>query len=958
MAEQEIQWQCPPFETPDADKLGFVRRCIDQGISWYRESNRSMNLTRAMDMLAGRTGGKVSTKWGSFTTGDLKRGVLEIVEALADIRPYWGYSTENKSFMQECNMMSKVAKSIYMESFVDRAIKDALQFAAISGAGFIYPFYSRSKFGMGDGEFVFMALGQPDVLPIQLPRGRNYQNAYIVTIVVPMGVAEAHARFPDFQKFLKPFADKTYARTPSGNSERAYDQNRWRMHKIGNKREQYCVPLNSEILTRDGWKKYNEITIGQEVMGYNKETGRCEWTTLNGVNVFKDHEVYEYGTKGFSVRCTKEHKWVIRRMFGRYRNHRWKTVMSTFDDCTKQKNVVIQAAQGPDGPGVPMLEVDDYLNRGQAVEMVLKMTSGERRAFILAMLYGEGNKRKHPDSEDSFTTVFSQNPGPVYDAMKLACSLEGIATSTRSEVIKGQKCKQFTLLQNSYRGMQTFKKKLVSTEDVWCPTTGLGTWLMRQGDVITITGNCDLYYTYVLDLRINEPMKDDDGNPMMDENGQPMGKPLEMGEKGTSWAYTVPYVGQMITRFEDGKNVTRPATDDDCRVYPYRRLLISCNEALMYDGPAFDWHGMVPLVPFYLDEWAWEDTGFSLFQGTMHTQDAIDDLMRYIYRVAMARANPGKVYNTDITTGDKQGKLTSRQAESLDPFDPGIGWGVDGDIKEPVLRPPFPEWCYNIPEWVMKVVEFLQATIMRQLGHDQIKSLEKIRANISDPEKLLDAEGPTVLGTSRSMERGFRDLAEMLKFLIIQYMTTPRLMQYVGADGIAPEVFDYAPEMIVPSHMPGEQMTTPEGQPVPSGVTAIERGRNFAKNLRTFTTPHSMHYIAQAQKKLNLLALLGKGVPIDPETLATEFDLPNWGSIDGSTIKEKVVNWAKEKLTEQAEIAKLQQALGLNPPEPEGKPGPKPGQAGSGRPPQKPGSGQIKQKGAASGGRAVVATTK
>ena len=25
--------------------------------------------------------------------------------------------------------------------------------------------------------------------------------------------------------------------------------------------------------------------------------------------------------------------------------------------------------------------------------------------------------------------------------------------------------------------------------DVWCPTTGLGTWVMRQGDTITITGN-------------------------------------------------------------------------------------------------------------------------------------------------------------------------------------------------------------------------------------------------------------------------------------------------------------------------------------------------------------------------------------------------------------------------------------------------------------------------------------
>ena len=67
--------------------------------------------------------------------------------------------------------------------------------------------------------------------------------------------------------------------------------------------------------------------------------------------------------------------------------------------------------------------------------------------------------------------------------------------------------------------------------------------------------------------------------------------------------------------------------------------MISCDEALMYDGPAFDWHGMVPLVPFYLDEWAWEPSGYSLFNGTANTQDAIDDLIRSIYRVAMARAD-------------------------------------------------------------------------------------------------------------------------------------------------------------------------------------------------------------------------------------------------------------------------------------------------------------------------------
>lgn len=706
MPETETSWQAPVFEASDETKLGFVKRCIAQGIAWQNENCNTASLQKAMDILAGKSGGTLSSKWAKFTTGDLKRGVLEIVETLADIRPYWGYSTDNKSFLAQSDMMSKVAKAIYMESFVDRAIKDALQYAAVSGAGFIYPYYSRSMFGSGDGEFRFMALGQPDVLPIQLPRGKNYQDAYIVTLAIPMGVAEAHARFPDFQAFLKPFAKKKYGRTKGGGTERAYDMNRWRLHKIDGQLEQFT----------------------------------------------------------------------------------------------------------------------------------------------------------------------------------------------------------------------------------------------------------DIYYTYILDLRINYGEVDEKGKPILDEQGNAIGKELPMGQPGTSWFYTVPYVGQQIKRFENGRTVTRAATEDDCRVYPQRRLMISCDGALMYDGPAFDWHGMVPVVPFYLDEWAWEDTGYSLFNGTASTQDAIDDLARSVYRVAMARAKPGKVYNTDITSGGKEGKLTSRQAEAMDPFDPDTTWGIDGDVKEPVLRPPMPEWCYNVPEWVTKVIEFLQNSIMRQLGLDQVKALEKLRGNVSDPEKLLDAKGPTVMGTSRSMERGLRDMGEMVKYLILQYMTTGRMMQYVGADGIAPAVFDYSPDMVIPSHLPGEQVTDAAGNPVSSNVTAFDRAKTFARNLRFFITPHSLHYIAQSQQRLNLLALLGKGVPVDPETIAGQFDLPNWGTIDGSTIKEKVFNWAKEQLTEKADIAKLEAFLGLGHPEPgPGKPGPHPGQGGA--PAKKPGQGKLKQKGTASGGRVVNATT-
>lgn len=961
MNEREISWQAPPFEAPDDKKLSFCRQAIDSGVKWNEEQCGTDDRTRAMDILAGKTGCTLSGKWANFTTGDLKRDIREIIETLANIRPIWGYQTDNDAFRNEANMMNKVTKSVYLESFVDRSIRDALQFGAITGAGFLYPFYSRAMFGSGEGEFVFMPLGQPDVLPVQLPRSRDYQKAYIVTLAVPMGVAEAHARFPLFQSKLKPFAKKKYGKTAGGEQRRGYDQNRWRMHSIETQLEQFCVPLNSEILTREGWKKYNEITVGQEVMGYNKETQRCEWTLLDGVNVFQDKDVYEYGTKGFKVRCTKDHKWAVRKRTGKYNKEKGfketKPEMLTLDECTRQKTVIVQAAPAPDGPGLETIYADDLLNRKDAVRMVMQMTSGERRAFILGMLYGEGTRRSHGEGErQKGTTQFAQNDGPVYDAMKLACALEGIATLSGREVIKGKSCKTFTLSSTPHRGTTTLTKKMVSTEDVWCPTTGLGTWVMRQDDLITITGNCDIYYTYILDLRINYGKLDDEGKPILGEDGNPIGEELKMGQEGTSWYYTVPYVGQSIQRFEGGRMVTRDAAEDDCRVYPRRRLMISCDQALMYDGPAFDMHGMVPLIPFYLDDWAWEGTGYSLFRGTASTQDAIDDLVRSVYRIAMARANPGKTYNTDATTGDKSGKITSRQAEAMDPFDPNATFGVDGENKEPVMRPPMPEWCYNIPEWVMKTVEFLQQSINKQLGLDQIQALQKLKANIDNPEKLLDAEGPVAIGTSRSMEQGLRDLGEMMKYLIIQYMTVGRTMQYVGANGIAPEVFDYSPEMLTPSHMPGEQTISDTGETVASQVDPFTRTRTFAQNLRYFITPHSLHYIAQKEMKLNLLALLGKNVPVDPETIAAQFDLPNWGSIEGSTIKEKVFNWAKEQLEEKADIAKLEKSLGMGEPEEGGgKPGPKPGQGG--RPASNKKGPQVKQKGAASGGRAVVSTS-
>lgn len=697
MPKKVVDWQAPVFEFPDATKLGWLREAIETGSTWVRNHISATDIERGIAVLKGNDRNGYTYQWNSLTSNDLKRDVKEIIETLADIRPFWGYQTNNKAFDEEANMMNKVTRSLYLECFVDRSLRDALQYSALTGAGFLSPYYARSMYGRGKGQFYFEALGQPDVMPVQLPKNKDYQEAYVVTIARVMPVAKAHALFPAFQSKLKPFARTPYAQTD-------------------------VARVNSRA---DRWK----------LQGYD------------------------------------------------------------------------------------------------------------------------------PTFMEQYTEIF---------------------------------------------------------------------------------------YTYILDLRMNET-----------------GETIPMGQPGSSWYYEVPSYGAEIVRWnsELGKMAPKIANEDDCRLYPFRRLMISCKEALMYDGPNFDWHGMVPLCPFYIDDWAWEPTGYSIMKGALSIHDAHGDVLRSVQRAILGRVNPAKQYTTDNNSPNAQ--VDSRSAETIDPFRGDLAQSipVEDNGKGPVLMPIAPQWMYETPDSVFKWLDVLRAMQNRGLGLDQVEALSKLKANIDDPDKALEAAGPVVTGTSRSMEQSLRILGEMMKYNVVQYMNTATVMQYVGADGIASGTFDFDPESLVPARAPGE----PEDQP--SSLNRQSRALIFVENLKFMVTPHSLHEIAQSKNRLNILALLGRAqqVPIDPETVASAFNIPNYGTLEGSTVMEKMISYLREQVKVKVDLATLQQALMPQPPEPEGGEGgqgapaapsgvgptatsPKP----VGRPPTAQKSPRIAQKGTASGGRVVV----
>lgn len=434
----------------------------------------------------------------------------------------------------------------------------------------------------------------------------------------------------------------------------------------------------------------------------------------------------------------------------------------------------------------------------------------------------------------------------------------------------------------------------------------------------------DLYipirYTTVIDLSINTS-----------------GHTIPMGEAGSTWYYEVPSYGSEIPDSYGGR---RKATQNDARMYPYRRLIISSQNCIMYDGPSFNWHGELDLVPFTLDRWPWEPMGFSLCHDGYQLQKSIDE----IDRGTMDKINAQQ----DLPLGYDINAVTRKEAGDFDPMQPRARIGFDGSAVDKPFAPPVPPEIYQVTKESLEFKKELEQALDYLMQTRDIVELGKARAlgkGMDQLEALIAAQGPVVKDMSRAMERSLSRLGNQIKYLVLQWLDSTRLMQFVGEDGITQEVFDYDPVSIVPSHMPGEMTTDANEKEVRSIYPRMQRARWFAENLRFFLLPHSVHEITQMTYRLLLLQMKQRGAPIDWGTIFQACDIPDSKLEDGNYVQDRYYKEQEDAIIHAARMQKIVEGLGINPQAVGG--GGKPNGSGKhgGRPPSGNAPPQVKQKG-------------
>ena len=252
-----------------------------------------------------------------------------------------------------------------------------------------------------------------------------------------------------------------------------------------------CVPMDTQALTRRGWKRHDELIIGEDIMTYNADKKVKEWQPLIEVVRYDDAPLIEMSTDhSFKVVSTPNHRWFTKRRTGR-NTHYYVDEVTTTEELTSEHAIIVNAPMSGDtlsyGPS-------DFLLKEKYgtvwTDVVLGMNQSERNAFLTGFCIADGHWKPSKDGKKPGRWAWCQNIGPLSEAALLAsylCTDKKLFVSDRSNtptpmiVVKHG-------VNNNVTG-QRLKKRVLPNAPVWCVRTANQSWVMRQGNVITITGN-------------------------------------------------------------------------------------------------------------------------------------------------------------------------------------------------------------------------------------------------------------------------------------------------------------------------------------------------------------------------------------------------------------------------------------------------------------------------------------
>lgn len=108
---------------------------------------------------------------------------------------------------------------------------------------------------------------------------------------------------------------------------------------------QFCADESTEILTRRGWKQYDQVLVGEDVLTLNQNTMQSEWQAAEAVHVFdaKDQMLVALEGKDHSSLTTKNHRWPVKHYVSGHKGWKIEDRIVLSEDLTGSDRIICAA---------------------------------------------------------------------------------------------------------------------------------------------------------------------------------------------------------------------------------------------------------------------------------------------------------------------------------------------------------------------------------------------------------------------------------------------------------------------------------------------------------------------------------------------------------------------------------------------------------------------------------------
>lgn len=362
----------------------------------------------------------------------------------------------------------------------------------------------------------------------------------------------------------------------------------------------------------------------------------------------------------------------------------------------------------------------------------------------------------------------------------------------------------------------------------------------------------DIYFTWVRDNAINKS-----------------GHTIRMGDPDAHFSYSVPslydvsgvvnkrYNGEIINSADAryGLPSAIKLTRKECKLFPYRRFMITTNFGVIYDGPPIWITRRPPITSFKFEELVGEFLGISLIRDGRGLERSANNMTRAIEDSVVGRLQPPIGIDQNLPDPIKS-KLAGNVRLLI-----GMVFKYNTQLLSKALVTLLPSDYFNVDPNAFPFIKFLHEMSDYLMGTADFSSWQRLKQlPASDTqESMLQNLGMLATDHERTIERSLMEMAEIFEDLAPQVYTQDRIITYLGADGISEESWDFEANSLIPKLEAGDNRSY------------AQRLQEHMRVFSLYASPHSIQERMSVTNKLTLAQLRKLDVPISDEKMYNTF---------------------------------------------------------------------------------------